>query len=202
MTESRIAECIVLDKELRAENFMMFTVLSKELGLTYALKRVSSKKQTFLPDYFDIISAKLSAKSKNSPFFIESFEISEKLCENSANYNSLVAMGKIVRVIIKNAPFLEDCSRIYKTFSLAVKSYKNTNTPEIVNIKWLYDFAKSEGYPVREDFLNTLPDLDYNNFLEIVKTPVLSCAVDKDSAKHLLKLFETWVSLKTDIVLE
>ena len=100
MKESKIAECIVLDKELRAENFMMFTVLSKELGLTYALKRVSPKKHTFLPDYFDIISAKLSAKSKNSPFFIESFEISEKLCENSANYNSLVAIGKIARVII------------------------------------------------------------------------------------------------------
>ena len=155
-----------------------------------------------MPDYFDIISAKLSAKSKNSPFFIESFEISEKLCENSANYNSLVAIGKIARVIIKNAMFLEDCSRIYRTFSSAVKSYKNTSTPEIVNIKWLYDFVKSEGYPVMEDFLSALPDSYYNNFLDIVKTPVLGCVVDKDDAKYLLKLFETWVSLKTDIVLE
>ncbi len=187
---------------MRAENFMMFTVLSKELGLTYALKKISAKKQTFLPDYFDIISATLSAKSKNSPFFIESFDITKKLCGKPTSYNSLFAMGKIAKTIIKNAPFLEDCSRIYKTFSAAITAYENTDVPEIVNIKWLYDFAKSEGYPVKEDFLSTLPDSDYESFVDIVKTPVLKCAANKDCAKHILKLFETWVSLKTDIVLE
>ncbi len=193
-------EAIVLNKENRAENYLSFTLFSKDLGICYAMIKVSRNKNNPLPDFFNEISVECNKGNFGNNYFIKSINSIESLNNFHKNYKGLLECTKLAQCLIRNASHLEDFSPAYKDFVLALKAYITATDPRLVNIKWLYKFARNEGYPIKEDFAQNLSAQYQEIFVQIINTPSSQCNIAKEDIGFIYDKLSHWLNYNTDII--
>lgn len=196
-----IAQASVLKCEQRGENLLYIVLFCPECGIVDVIKRVSKKKSAQIPDIFDEISAELESAKSGSLKFMRSFDILKKRRGIARSYEALTHASSIAECVLSNARNIEDCAKISSLLKSSLDAIDSLNAPAAARLKFIYVFARDEGYPVIEDFFNSLKNEDRQNFAFIIKTAVSELEkFDAIAEAHIAPL-ENWVRLNTDILI-
>ena len=190
---------LVLSKSLSGERGILYRVFSPEAGLLALYKRVSSKTASALPDIFDAISARVSKASGGDLMFVEEFEILGRRTGLAADYAAFCAACDIARIVAKNTRYLEEFARLHSALEGALDALEAGACADVVKVKFLYVFARDEGYPVKESFARSLDGGDLKLLSRLLSAPSSECGADSDGAARLLFALERWLYSSTDI---
>ena len=194
MATTKEFDAIVLDKSLRGEDFFLYTLLSPTEGLCYCMKKIPSRKTAILPDFFEELSLKIEQPSSGSVFFLRDFESINKNLHLAQNYSAMMTAGEIAKFIIKNATHLESTQKLYTYLKSSLNALSHKDKHDIVHIKFLYAFVKSEGFPIKEDFYSSLPPHNQEVFSTLILTPTEQLSLDPNLTSKLLHLLQFWIN--------
>lgn len=190
---------IVVGRDMRGESSVYISVLSREHGLMQMMKKVSVKTTSLLPDLFDDISGYADAQTPQGLKFLRDFEISKRRTEIGKSYEAFNHAALIASVVAVNGRNIEDCARLEFNLRHALDAIAKDAPPEIVRFKFMYLLARNEGYPVKEDFFESLPEGKREMFSLFVKTPSLELREFRSRASDMLDALCRWIYANTDI---
>ncbi len=189
----------VLNRESRGENSLLLAAFSDSSGLCRMVKRMSAKSTSAAPDIFDDFSAKADSRGCSSPPFLGEFEITAHRGRIASNYDSFVHASEICKCVLKNGAHAEDSAGLSALLRRALDAVERGASAKIVRLKFMYLYALGGGYPVKEDFLASLPPWRAEIFSRAVKTPADGCALTDGETESLLENFLSWIRSGTDI---
>ena len=191
----------VLRRDLRGESSLYIEAFSGKLGLLCVIKRISSKKTSVLPDIFDDIDAVLNSASGGGGLkFLGDFEILRRRTRIAANYEAFDDAACLADVALKNGRHVEDTSKFSIRLRKSFDAIDAGNPSAIVRLKFLYLFARDEGYPVKEDFFAGLSGVEKRLFAALVRTPSAELFELKAHSRGMLEKFLEWLERSTDII--
>lgn len=187
-----------MDRTLRGESGVLFRIFSAESGLAVLHKRVSQKKTAQLPDLFDVISAEAERSKTGGVLFLKDFERIASHARIAENYEAFECAAQIAKCALKNCVYLESFEKMHETLLAAFGAIAAGAAPVCVRLKFLYVFARGEGYPVKEDFAANLSAAEFEILKKILKTPAAELG-EVGGAGALLENMEKWIGANTDI---
>ncbi|MBO7521047.1 MAG: hypothetical protein J6T16_02275 [Opitutales bacterium] len=190
---------IVLDKTLRGESGVLFAVFSAELGLCRLYKRVSQKKTAQLPDFFDVISAEAEKSKTGGMYFLRDFEILASHSRIAESYEAFLDAAEIAKCALKNSAYLESFDSMRRRLLAAFSAINSGADPACVRIKFMYVFARDEGYPIKEDFAAGLGAEEFSALKKILSTPAAELGGGVAQSGLLLEKMLSWIAAQTDI---
>jgi hypothetical protein len=196
-------EAFVIEKRPPADAFQAFGLFSAEHGNLLALQRVSRKPSPthVAPDLFDTVSAMLESSNQGRTWFVREVRILARRAAIGKSYDALRFASALVAVIGRNPVHEESRPNVEQLLRTALDSFGAAERPDIVHLKSLFLFARNEGYPVKQDWLPSLPAAD-----RAVATAVLNRRLsEQDSTQadvaRLRRSLEEYLGSRTEIVI-
>jgi recombinational DNA repair protein (RecF pathway) len=185
-------EGIVLSKEDSGESHRRHFILSPSEGGILCMHRSNIKNNGATnPDLFD----------EGQAFFIKDYRLIRRHTEIGTHYKSFQYACDLSNVIRKNMLHAESFHHVYNLFIKALTAFEKHKLPEVVFLKSLYLFARDEGYPVKEQWLQHLDKNLQNQAIAILSNPIESCNFSDEMALTLIDSFKHWMIQHTDIIL-
>lgn len=193
---------IIIDRETRPEAKLMLTAFSPQEGLIYIFKKMSAKKTSLAPDLFDEIICTVQSAGENSPIrFLKDFEPAAQRAEIAGSYAKLCAACHIAAIAKLNGQNIDEKPEFARLLAKTFDAIKNAADADAVKIKFLYAFAKNQGYPVKEEFFNSLSAGDKESFTSIINTPASFIEPETSRSGKLIERVCRWIESSTDILL-
>ena len=202
MREESGFTAVIIDRENRAESKLMLAAFSPEEGLVYLFKKMSAKKTSAAPDLFDEIACEAQSAGGASPVrFLKEFETIKKRAGIAASYQKLCAAAEIAATARLNGENIEERREFAALVSKSLDAVESSGDEDSVKIKFLYAFAKMQGYPVREDFFASLPADEKARFAKIINTPANALDRQETQSAAACETIRRWIEANTDILL-
>ncbi len=189
----------MLDREVRGESSLYLSVFSDSLGFCCTIKRMSGKLTSIAPDIFDDISAKANSVESDSPKFLGEFEILKRRGKIALNYDSFMQASEVCKCVLKNGRHIEDAPKLSRLLRRTLDAIDMGAPAIIARLKFMYLFARGEGYPVKEDFIASLSRDNAEMFMEAIRTPAADCTGLSENMGGLPEKFFMWIRSNTDI---
>lgn len=150
-------EGTILLREVTGEHFDHITVLSPGAGLVSFLHRRSRKSgPTGSLDLFDRIAATLERRDSGGLPFSREVRILRRRSGLGEHYEGLREACRFARLLIANPVHDDSREAVGNLLEQALDAWERGDHAAIVAVKCLYVFARTEGYPVREDWRRRL----------------------------------------------
>jgi hypothetical protein len=155
-------EAFVIEKRPPADAFQTFGLFSAEHGNLLALQRVPRKPSPthVAPDLFDEVSAFLESSNQGRTWFFREVRIVRRRAEIGRSYEALRFASALAAVIGRNNVHEESRAGVALLLRAALDAFGAAERPDVVHLKSLYRFARDEGYPVKQEWLPSLPAAD------------------------------------------
>lgn len=190
-------EGIVLDRSFRGESGLLLSVFCKDAGLLVIHKKVSQKKIAGLPDFFDSATFDVEKAKTGGIYFLTNFEISVRRLNIAQDYDAFFNACQISKFVQKNSKYLENFGALFSYLEISLNAIAGGADSWGVFVKFLYAFAKSEGYAVKEDFATSLEESEYLTLKKILATPAIEMP-HFENVQILLASLTAWISSCTD----
>jgi hypothetical protein len=197
------AEAFVIEKRPPADAFQAFGLFSAEHGNLLALQRVPRKASPsqVSPDLFDEIYAMLESSNQGRSWFVREVRILTRRAAIGKSYDCLRFASALVAVISRNPVHEESRAPVALLLRTALDAFGSASRPDVVHLKSLFLFARDEGYPVKQEWLPSLPAADRR-----IATSVLTLKLkdqDSDSADvaRIRRSLEDYLSTHTEIII-
>jgi hypothetical protein len=162
----------ILSREPTAGGYERLGVLSKENGYLRVMRRPSSKIGSgSAPDLFDLCAVTLEAR-QGGAWFLREYEVLKRFSGIGGRYEALEAASMWAGLASANAPELESCAVLFDITAKLLGAIDQGASSHAALLKALYLFARSEGLPVREDWLVNLPALQRKTAEEVLHLPL------------------------------
>jgi len=186
-------EVIVLTREESGEFGWLFRVLTKKSGVLLAYKRVSRKRASQIPDLFD--HAEITFEIANSNMaFISEYTILAKYPSIASEYHTFEAACWFSKLLSQNMPYGDDGrAEVFNIAETAFVAWNSQKLPQVVLFKSLYLLMKSEGYPVKQDWIAGLNELERITAAHVLNTALKDMSVNDMDMEKLLASLQTWV---------
>jgi hypothetical protein len=112
------------------------------------------------PDLFDEISVSLDSSNQGRTWFIREARIVTRRASIGRSYDSLRFASALASVIRRNPVHEESRAGVGRLLRTAFDAFGSAARPDVVYLKSLYLFARDEGYPVKQEWLPSLPASD------------------------------------------
>lgn len=152
-------EAFVLSKRPPAESFQTFTLFSADHGSLLALQRLPKKSSAnhLALDLFDEIAVALESSNQGSTWFIKEVRLLNRPAAIGRSYETLRFASAFAALIARNPVHEDSRAAVATLLRTAFAAFAFSPLPEVVYFKSLYCFARDEGYPVKQQWLPTLP---------------------------------------------
>ena len=152
-------EAFVLLKRPPTDSFQAFTLFSSEHGALLALRRIPKKSSAnhLALDLFDEISVSLETSNEGSSWFIREARLIARPTPIGRSYETLRHASALTALIARNPVHEESRATVAALLRTAFAAFASSGRPDIVFFKTLYCFARDEGYPVKQEWLASLP---------------------------------------------
>jgi hypothetical protein len=152
-------EAFVIEKRPPSDAFQALGLFSAEHGNLMALQRVPRKPSPshVSPDLFDEISAMLESSNQGRTWFVKEVRINTRRSAIGGSYDALRFASALVSVISRNPVHEESRENVARLLRGALDAFCGAVRPDVVHLKSLYVFARDEGYPVKQEWLPSLP---------------------------------------------
>lgn len=195
---------LILSAEAAGEAHRRFRALTQERGILLCLRRVRrAAAQECATDLFDTAEMLLQPGGSGT-FFIESYR---PLCtrrEIGSSYEALQYASKFSLFLQHN---LREAVEAQAAFVLAQRvfdafSHAAPETACAVFLKGLLFYARSEGYPVWEDWLKSLPPADQADICALAQNPCRAAQAGAPKWERLLQSLQFWLKHATEIYVD
>jgi len=155
-------EAFVIERRPPSDAFQTLGLFSAEHGNLLALQRIPKKPSAthVTPDLFDEISVSLDSSNQGRTWFIREARIVTRRASIGRSYDSLRFASALASVIRRNPVHEESRAGVGRLLRTAFDAFGSAARPDVVYLKSLYLFARDEGYPVKEEWLPSLPAAD------------------------------------------
>jgi recombinational DNA repair protein (RecF pathway) len=193
--------CLLRKAESGESHFLLvFFLRERGLRMTLMRKRSRSTQLAHEPDLFDSGDLVIEQKGESKPAFLKEFTPKLRFTDIARQYTALKAASRLTRFYEKNLFHMEHFETAWELLHTALDSFSKNNQPGITYLKALYVFAKSEGYPVREEWLgNQSPD-NRSHINAIMRQPVGSIELESGQVDHWIRNLETYFMQSTDLI--
>ena len=198
---------LILKTTPSGESFLTVHALSANRGLFLCLKRVSSgksKNNSVKPDLFDTADLQLEpAKSGNSTLFVKDYRLHHSRANIGRSYTSLLHASNCAAILVRNATQLPDPGALFDLAERTCDAFESGKTPQIVFLKGLYLLLQTEGFPLREDWLQSLPAKARGHACTLIQNPVEEApsAQCLETCESITEDLCRWLQRETDVIL-
>ena len=202
-------DALVLLKQPPADAFQTFTVFSDEHGVLLALQRLPKKNSaaTFALDLFDNVALLLESSNQGRTWFVRESRLLSRPAGIGRRYESLRFASALTALVARNPVPDESRAPVAALLRAALPAFAESARPELVYFKSLYRFARDEGYPVKQEWLASLPAADRTEAERLLATPLATLAENPSAIPDpklatLLRRLEDYLRTHTEILLE
>lgn len=196
-----LADAIVLKLTPSGERFTQVHVLDREHGLLSLIKRNNAKKASPGIDLFDqgeVIADHKGGESSHYGFWVD-FNLSLKHSAIGERYERLKAAAWLSGLILLNPMHAENCDDTFTLLAKALNALCQGLHPQAILLKSLYVFARDEGYPVLEDWIQGLDQRLAPHVANIINSPLAQLDTPKDLQKSAFDSLAFYVEHNTHV---
>ena len=196
-------EAFVIERRPPADAFQTFVLFSAEHGNLLALQRIPRKASPthVAPDLFDTISAMLESSNQGRTWFVREVRIVTRRAAIGRSYDALRFASALVAVIGRNPVHEESRPNVEQLLRTALDAFGTAERPDIVHLKSLYRFARDEGYPVKQDWLPSLPAADRALAAAVLNRPLAEQDAAAADVARTRRSLEDYLSSRTEIAI-
>jgi hypothetical protein len=199
-------DALVLLARPPAESFQTLTVFSAEHGALIALQRVPKKfppTRTVLA-LFDEAALTLEGPRGGGPWFVKEARLLSRPEGIGRDYAALRRASALAALAARNPVAAESRAAVAALLRTAFAAFAFGAPPEVVWFKSLWRFARDEGYPLRQQWLPSLPAATSAEVDRLLRTPLANLADAKDStaAESLVRRLEVYLRGHTELIVE
>jgi len=148
---------IALGRDADGEKFVRWTLLSPEHGLMTAMQRHSRTGGAGV-DLFDMADWQFDPrKSANGPWFVREAILIFRPEGISTTFQRLTWASRAARAVQLNAAHIDDPRPVCRLLVRALAAIGDKPDPATAYLKFLYAYARSEGFGVESGWLGQLP---------------------------------------------
>ena len=185
-----------------SEHFLKLDYISPSQGLTYGLLRQSKKNNhSAHADLFDTAEILSVSANHSKQKFLKSYSPIHKRSAIGNNYQQLEYACHFANFILNNVGDMPDSSDLYALTTQTLDAFEQKFRPEIILIKALYHFLKTEGYPIDSGWWQSLTKENKSHAKILLTTPLAEFedSYGLESSIMLHKLLCQWVQKETEL---
>lgn len=175
-----------LKRTASGENRFRLHLFLREQGLFHVLARFSRKSGPGkdLPDYLAVGEVTLRRKGPEQPAWLQEFSPEAGFPGLGGDYRRLQAASRLAAFFSANLPHMEEFASAWDLLHSALGAMETAAVPEVVPLKTVFLFARAEGYPMHQSWLEGQPVSRRKALAEALRRPVAECSAD---ARDLLQ---------------
>ncbi len=202
--QSLETDAFVLIKRPAADRFQSFTVFSSEHGSLLVLQRVTTKATSTSPslDLFDEVSLLLDSSNQGRTWFVKEARLLTRLPELGRNYETLQLASSLAGLVGRNQVGEESRAAVAELLRTALRAFATGSRPDVVYFKSLFRFARDEGYPLKQQWLPTLPAVERADVVALLNRPLAEQVTTPEVVGHLQHRLEEYLRGHTEILLD
>lgn len=177
----------VLLKRPPAETFRTLVVFSAEHGNLTVLLRVTKKPNAshVALDLFDEVFLQLETRNQGQTWFVQDTQLLLRQIEIGRSYETLRLASAFAALVVRNNVVEDSRPGVYALVRTALAAFASPAPPEIVYFKSVYCFARDEGYPLKQQWLPTLPPELRDRAARLLHTPLAELPVASTPAAEV-----------------
>ncbi|MBN2233780.1 MAG: recombination protein O N-terminal domain-containing protein [Opitutales bacterium] len=183
---------VVLSKDLHGESFIRFNLYTREHGLITALMRKSVRRKTGMPDLFQTGSATIERKNTEQIAFLTGFEAIIARVRMASTIPGFETACRFSRILVMNTRHMEVTLDLFDLINRCLDGWEKGGDPNTILLKSLYLLASSEGFPVRQEWYNSLSPNIQQRAADAIFSPLAEQQPRQDTA-DLLQALEHWL---------
>ena len=185
-----------------SEHFLKLDYISTSQGLTYGLLRQSKKNNNSAhADLFDTAEILSEVVNHSKQKFLKSYTPIRKRSAIGNNYQQLKYACHFVTFLLDNVGDVPDPSDLYALTTQTLDAFEQKFRPEIILLKALYRFLKTEGFPINSGWWQSLTNENKSRAKILLTTPLANFkdSPDLESAITLHKLLRQGAHKETEL---
>lgn len=187
-------EVLVTNREWRGENTVLVTCLCRGTGLGRLAKRVSVKRSSVIPDFFDSAQVVFDPQTR----FIAEYRAVCRRTGIGRSPVALAAASRLARLINDNFGVVEWDPSLFPKIEAALDAFETVPLVAAAELKILFLINLREGLPVREDWLDRLGESSRARVSEVVSTPLAQLSRDRLQIDSEVTSLWSWMRRATD----
>ncbi len=193
----------VIEKRPPTDAFQGFGLFSEEHGSLLAFQRVSKRATSLMavPDLFDEVEVMLESSNQGRTWFVKDLRITARRTAIGRSYESLLFASALASVISRNPVHEESRENVALLLRTAFDAFASAERPDIVYLKSLYVFARDEGYPVKQEWIPSIPEGDRLLATGIINLPVAGQHAAPIEVARIRRSLEDYLGGNTEIVI-
>ncbi|MDB6170392.1 MAG: hypothetical protein JWM88_3256 [Verrucomicrobia bacterium] len=165
----------MLLKGAPTDAFQGFTVFSPEHGALLVQQRLSRKATSSVAlDLFDEVSLRLESPNQGQTWFVQEARLLARHPDLGRSYETLRHASAVAALVARNTVHEDSRAQVAALLRQAFASFAAGARPDLVWFKTLYVFARDEGYPVKQEWLPSLPPPMRAQAKHFLATPLAS----------------------------
>ncbi len=196
-------EAFVIEKRPPTDAFQTFGLFSAEHGNLLALQRISKRGASTLsaPDLFDEVHAMLESSNQGRTWFVKDIRIATRRAAIGRSYDALLSASALAAVIGRNQVHEESRENVALLLRTAFDAFATAARPDVVYLKSLYVFARDEGYPVKQEWMPSVPEQERVLAAGIINRPVAEQHPPAQVVARIRRSLEDYLASNTEIVI-
>jgi len=197
-------EAFVLVKRAPAEAFQSFELFSAEAGALRAMQRISRKAAggSVALDLFDEADLRLESGNQGRTWFVREVRLIERPVGIGRSYEALLFASRLAAVAARNPVHEDSRVAVAELLRSAFAAFGSGSRPDIVYLKSIYRFARDEGYPVKQEWLPSLPAAERALCLPLMNRPLGEQTASAGEVGRIVRLLEAYLRGHTDILID
>jgi len=196
-------DAFILLKRPPVDAFQSFSVFSPEHGGLQILQRVPKKSSSsFTPlDLFEEVTLDLESSNQGRTWFVKEAQVVKRYSEIGRSYDSLRLACELTALVARNPVHEETRGAVATLLRTAFGAFASGARPDLVYFKSLYCFAREEGYPLKQQWFPTLPQVDREVVATLLNRPLAEQTAFPDVVARLQHRLDEYLRGHTEILL-
>jgi hypothetical protein len=200
-------EAFVLVRRPAAGSFQAFGLFSPEHGAMHALQRAPKKPAPghLALDLFDEAALSMESANQGRTWFVREARILARFSGIGRSYEALRAASAFASMIARNPVGAESRPKVAVLLRTVFGALADGGLPPVILFKSVYRFALEEGYPVKQQWLPSLPAGIRGRAEILLRTPVAgldASAIPDAECAALQRRLEEYLRESTEILLD
>ncbi len=205
-----VTDALVLQRHPPSENFQRLALFSPTEGNLAALQRVVARKsapEAAPADLFDELHLRLETGRQGTGgagglWFVKESRLVARHAGIGRSYDALRLACELSALVVRNPVSDESLAPVYALLRLAFAAFATGVRPDIVAFKGLYCFARDEGYPLKQDWLPTLPSADRETVAGLLARPLADQTAAPAETARLHRRLADYLRAHTELHLD
>ncbi|WOO40357.1 hypothetical protein [Rubellicoccus peritrichatus] len=191
----------VLHRELTGEShFRIHTFDAVKGGCRLLFRYTKGKRGTTPPDLFDFGEFVIEP-AKGGSWFVKEFRLERGRLAIPKKYDVFQYACRFIEIFRRNTEHIHEAEGPAEVLDKALDAFENGIRPDVTLFKSLYLLARSEGFPVKEQFIADLPSSGRALAAELLNRPLSEQTAPPNKVEPLIHRIQAWLSGHADFVI-